>query len=87
MLRPGGYGVMTCDDGRVLEQDSFTCAHCCKVTFVKPKERPEDLGGLCKCCMGLICCHCVDQPCDVIEKKLKRWEDQHRVAREYGLQT
>jgi len=86
MRNPGGYGVAF-GDGKILsEADSFTCFHCNSVVFVKPKCDPTDLGGLCKCCMKMICPKCVDKGiCDVFEKKLERAEAAYHARRSYGL--
>lgn len=80
MLRPGGYLVGQ-GDGVKIEQDTFTCAHCNRVVFVKPQSDPADLGGLCKQCMGLICPSCVGRGCDPLEKKLERAEARDRFLR------
>jgi hypothetical protein len=85
MRRPGGYAVLTTPDGGKKEADTFTCKHCNRLTHVKPFQDPADLGGLCKCCMGLICSNCVGKPCDVIEKKLERAEASYHARRSYGL--
>lgn len=69
----------------VTELDTFTCKHCSRVVHVKPKERPEDLGGLCKQCMGLICCNCLDKGCAPFEKKLEAAEARARALRSYGV--
>lgn len=85
MRKPGGYGVTTFDCGQVKETDTFTCAHCNRINFVKPKERPEDLGGLCKVCMGLICSACLDLGCTPFEKKLEQQEAAYHARRSYGF--
>lgn len=85
MRNPGGYGLM-CEPGkRDVEHDTFTCAHTNRVVIVKPGARPEDIGGLCKVCMGLICSEEVGRPCVVLEKRLQRMEDSARFARDAGL--
>lgn len=86
MLRPGGYSIIVDPDRPTVELDSFTCKHCNRVTFVKARCTPEDLGGRCTCCGGLICKHCVDGPCDPLEEKLARWEDPtHRRRHIYKM--
>lgn len=86
MIRPQGYATITDPENPTIEIDTFTCAHCNRIKHVKPKERPEDLGGLCKVCMGLICGSCVETgKCDPFEEKLKRMEDRDRTLREYGI--
>jgi hypothetical protein len=52
MRHPGGYACITEPDRPAHEFDTFTCAHCNRVTHVKARQRPEDIGGLCKQCMG-----------------------------------
>lgn len=66
--------------------DSFTCAHCNKVRFVKPMQRAEDMGGICHLCgdknrPSFICELCVGKGCDPFEKKLDRWEKRDRLLR------
>jgi len=86
MRRAGGYGqVLSCDApspqlkdayGREIttECDTFTCKHCCSVVFVKPREKPEDIGGMCYQCWGLVCPKCVEQAvCKPFEKRQVRW--------------
>ena len=86
MLRANNYSVIFNPDGPPVERDSFTCGHCQRVTFVKPGHRADDLGGLCKVCMSLICDKCVETGvCDPFEEKLRRAEAQDRFLREAGL--
>lgn len=85
MRRPGGYATITDPDKPLVELDTTTCAHCQKVTHIKARARPEDLGGLCKACMGLICQHCVGKGCDPFEKQLERSEARQEALRSYGL--
>ena len=83
MIRAGNYSVIFHPDRPLEEQDSFTCGHCSKVTFVKPGQRADDLGGLCKMCMNLICPECTDKlECDPFEKKLERDEAADRFRRQ-----
>ena len=87
MLRAGGYAVMTdLGTGEQVERDSFTCRHCNRVTFVKPRQRPEDLGGFCRVCMGLVCSSCAGGACDVLELKLERMEQRAHTLKSYGIQ-
>ena len=88
MRNPGGYGVATDrETGKVLkEEDTYSCGHCNKVVFVKPKCDPADLGGLCYQCMKLICPHCHGVgTCDPLEKKLEREAASYHARRSYGL--
>jgi hypothetical protein len=82
MLRANNYSVIFNPEGPPVEQNSFTCGHCQAVTFVKPGQRADDTGGLCKVCMNLICPACTDLlECDVFEKKLERAEARDRMLR------
>jgi len=74
-IRAGGYAVLTDPNGR-RESDTFTCSHCSGIVVVAACERPEDLGGMCKRCMGLICPKCVGFSCDPIEERLRRMENR-----------
>lgn len=87
MRNPGGYLSGTAPEGVVVaEHDTFTCAHCNRVVMVRPKERPEDIGGFCGGCSGLICGPCADDPgCTPIEKRLEAWERRTDTLRSYGM--
>lgn len=86
MRRPQGQATIVDPDAPTIEMDTFTCAHCQQVRHVKVKERPEDVGGLCKMCMKLICPGCVDKAiCDPFEKKLEREEARYHALRSYGV--
>jgi hypothetical protein len=78
MRNPGGYVQIVEPDGVVQEFDTFTCAHCNRVTHVEARQRPEDIGGLCKVCMGLICPRCVGQACVPFLKRLDHMEARAR---------
>jgi hypothetical protein len=88
MLRPGGYATITEPERPVREADTFTCAHCNRIVHAardgKP-ARPEDIGGLCMQCSGLICPRCVGKGCDPLEEKLRRWEAREIARRSYGF--
>lgn len=86
MHRPGGY-AFTFDVGGIRQEaDTFTCNHCNKVVFVKPKCDPADLGGMCRICAKMICPTCVDLGvCDPVEKKLEREEARYHALRSYGF--
>lgn len=84
MRRPGGYAIETNGDGSLVESDTFTCGHCNKIQRVKPMSRPEDIGGLCKQCMTLICTECLGGQCDPFEEKLRRHEARYHALRSYG---
>ena len=86
MRKPQGYAVLYDGDGAIAERDTFTCGHCNCVVHVKPQADPADVGGLCKCCMTLICPRCVQTGvCDPLEKKLERQEARYHALRSYGL--
>jgi hypothetical protein len=85
MRRPGGIFICSSPDG-MTETDTFTCGHCNSIVAVQPKQRPEDIGGLCKQCMKLICACCVTRGnCDPLEEKLKRAEAREHALRSYGM--
>lgn len=82
MRKAGGWGFLTQPDGKVEEHETYTCKHCNRVTRVKPRERAEDIGGLCKTCMGLLCPRCSAIPgCYPLEKRI---EQQLERQRSYG---
>ena len=85
MRNPGGHVRITSPDG-IREADSFTCRHCGAIRIVRAKERPENLGGLCRLCMGLVCPACVALArCDPLERKLERAEAAYEARRSYGM--
>jgi hypothetical protein len=77
MLRVHGWTFQTDFDGKVIEHETFTCRHCNRVTQIPHKARPEDIGGFCTVCTGLICPQCVGLGCSPLEKKL---EDAYRIS-------
>ena len=85
MRKPGGFTFLLDGDGRLTEGESFTCRHCQRITWVKPHENPEDIGGLCKVCMGLICAPCLDKPCLPFEEEFQRMQRRSDALRSYGL--
>lgn len=86
MERANNYSVAVTPYGRELEYDSFTCFHCQQIMMVKPRQKPEDLGGLCKVCMQLICPACVGKmTCDPWQKKMERMEAKDRFLRQAGI--
>lgn len=87
MQRAANYSTVTdIYTGTQIEKDSFTCNHCQKVVTVEPRQRPEDIGGMCKVCFNLVCPECVGlYTCDVFEKKLERMEASDRFRRQAGL--
>ena len=75
MLRPGGYATLTSPEG-MKEADTFTCGHCNCIRHVKPMQDAADLGGLCKCCMQLICEKCVGHECVPFMKQIEQEEER-----------
>lgn len=85
-LKPQGHGIIFGAGVPTQEHDTMTCGHCQHVTIIKPGQRPEDCGGLCKVCMNLICSVCVDKmTCDPWEKKLERFEAREAFFRSAGI--
>lgn len=99
-LKPQGFAeVVSPDGGRInLDRfqcdelragtnryDSMTCNHCNRITHIKPKMDPAEMGGLCKICMKLICKYCLDQGCLPFEKKLEMIEKKEIALRSYGM--
>lgn len=85
MRHPGGYAILEDPDLGAEEWDTRTCAHCNKVEHVPHGCDPVELGGLCYCCMGLICSECVKaDKCDPLEAKLERWERRDEFRRSLG---
>ncbi len=96
MRKPGGWLSISAPDkrsqrvilnGTVVsdekEADTFSCGHCQRVVVVKPMQDPADVGGLCKCCMTLICPQCYGLgACTPIEKKIEQQEDRGRFLRQ-----
>ena len=84
MRKPQGYAVLTEPDKTVVERDTFTCGHCNKIVMVEPMADPTAMGGMCFCCMKLVCPTCVDTGlCDPMEKKLERMESSYEARRSY----
>ena len=73
-LRPQGEGTIFYEDGKVEQHSTITCKHCQRIVIVKARQRPEDVGGFCTLCSGLICPNCVGKGCDTFEAKLERLE-------------
>ncbi len=83
-LKPQGKAMLIDPDRGTVEYDTMTCGHCSALTHIRPRMRPEDMGGLCKVCMRLICRRCVGAACEVIERKLERWEASAAARRSYS---
>lgn len=84
MRKAQGYAVIT-DPSGIKEADTFSCGHCNAVTHVKPKADPADVGGLCKCCMKLICPNCVGKSCTPLMKRIEQEEARYHARRSYGF--
>ena len=88
MRRASNYSTLT-DPGGVLERDGYTCNHCQKIVHVQPRQAPEDLGGLCKVCMGLLCPGCYDLrmrkgvTCKTWQAQMDEMEARARFNREF----
>lgn len=86
MRNPGGLSLIIDPCAPLRETDTFTCAHCNSIVAVQPKQRPEDIGGMCKQCMKLTCPHCTAAGhCTPFEKALERQEARGRALRSYGF--
>jgi len=83
--RQRGFVQITGPNG-VEEHETFTCGHCNNVVRVPHKAKPDDLGGMCRVCMSMVCGRCcATGRCDPFDKKLKRMEDRGRFFREVGI--
>ena len=85
MRNAHGYAVITGPDGLHQEFDTLVCRHCNRISHLRPKQRPEDYGGFCSVCSGLVCPSCVGKGCDPLEKKLERAEASYHARRSYGI--
>lgn len=98
MRKPGGYAVLVGPaidqerseafqgQGEVAECDTFSCGHCGFIVHVPLRAAPENLGGLCKTCMKLICPNCVNKGiCTPLEKRIEMMEARGIARRSYGL--
>lgn len=82
MRNPGGYLTINDPEKPLIEHDTFTCGHCNRITIVPHKANPEDIGGLCKVCMQLICPQCVnDGNCKPFEKRIEQYEKRQAFLR------
>jgi len=66
--------------GGLIEQDSFSCAHCNRIVIVEPGSGRE--RGICQRCRKLVCGRkaCMDR-CDPIEAKIERMEQRQNLQR------
>ena len=91
MRKPQGYSTLVEPGASTVEADSYTCGHCQRIVTVKPLCPPEELGGLCKVCMTLICdlcyrdCMKYGKPCNTWEARMEVMESKDRFLRSAGL--
>jgi len=86
MRQAQGYSIVTGPGPGTGEWDTFTCAHCNCVRFVKPMCAPSEMPDVCHLCgdknrPSFICEGCVGKGCEPFEKKLERWEHRDRLLR------
>ena len=90
-------GLITTDDPdprrgdpRIVEVETFTCAHCNRVREIHRKCKPEDAAGWCYRCDSMVCAEHAFR-CDPTEEKLLRTERAIEAKlqrdRDYGLST
>lgn len=83
MRKPGGYALWSGGPLPDIEMDTFTCAHCNSVVFVKPFEDPTSVGGWCIKCADHLCWRCAGTGvCAPWEKQMEAMEAADRVRRE-----
>lgn len=94
MRKPNGFTFATDHDGNVHAGETFRCNHCQAHTHIKPFERPESVGGLCRKCMGLMCPRCTDLAAKGAacvpfearhEEEIERALERLRSLQSYGL--
>lgn len=86
MRNAQGYAIIVDPNAPAKECDTFTCAHCQQVVFVKPRCDPSEMGGFCRLCYKHTCGPCADKgSCDPFEKKLERAEARGQMLRSMGL--
>jgi len=70
-------------DGEFHERDTYTCAHCQKITILAPKQLPH--GG-CRTCGGNICSRCVTiGTCAPWERQMDEAEARQVFRKSVGL--
>lgn len=93
MDRPTGYALWDGGDGRRLQADTFTCAHCNTVVFMPTAQDAREMRrdtvqpfGHCLSCQKPVCGRCADRgTCTPFERILERWEARDRFLRAAGL--
>ena len=84
MLRPQGYAIILDPCAPTQEADTFTCAHCNRITLVPPRPHPMP-GGFCRMCMKPVCELCADGGCTPFEKQLEAMEKKDEARRRLML--
>jgi len=81
-----GEGTLT-GPLQTVTWDTVTCKHCQHIMHVPHKVSERDnVVGWCSACDSPICMECLKLgTCDVIEKKLVRWEAKDAAIRSYGI--
>ena len=82
MRNPGGNISMIGPEGQFEERDTYTCAHCQRITILASKQPPH--GG-CRICGGNICSGCLGKSCTPWEKQMDDAEARQDFRRELGL--
>jgi hypothetical protein len=94
-FKPQGYLLTTDPDPTkskgqqaIIERATISCGHCNCLVVIDLKA-PEPPTELCYGCQRNICRKCIAErattlKCDVIEKKLERWESKQRFRRDLG---
>lgn len=86
MRKAGGYAIICDPCAPIKEMDTFTCHHCDRIVHVEAKANVDDLGGMCRICMKLVCPRCVDAgTCTPLEKRLTEQENKYHTLKSYGL--
>lgn len=88
--RAQGYAVITDPTAPVVERDTFTCGHCCRVVIVDPGRDPSTYGGWCGGCTALICPRCEAEKvrtlkCVPLEARLAQQEARAATRRSLGV--
>ena len=93
MLKPHGYTVCVCDDGRTIEHDAITCGHCNQIVMVKPGTAStvyyipqmvgpaiEEAGAHCRSCDKPVCLKCCDLGvCTPLMRRIEQMEARGRL--------
>jgi len=66
---PAGYARTTHPDGRVVEQDTRQCCHCC--AHFPVREGSGKVRGFCPRCMDYTCGNPACDPCNALKQRLK----------------